>query len=459
MVDHVPTMRVPASSRVEDIEVDESSTPRDPMPHIEPSPRRLRVYLAVYECGGVHRAARKLHLSESSLTRAVQKLEAQVGRPLFERSPRGMVGNGFGAILAERTRRALNHLDLAEMEIVNTWRKGHVGGRPRGFAAKVTYRQLCSLIAIADYQTLTVAARELALTQPALTLSLRSLERLIGEALFLRTARGMIATAVGNILSDRAKLAFSEIGAAGSDISARAGALSGSIVVGVLPLSGTLLAPRAVNRLLCEHPSIQMKLVDGTYQSQIQGLLCGNIDLIVGGLDYRSPAEIVQEYLFDDWLSIVARKGHPLFAKKFLALADLAGAQWVVPPAGTPARISFDRVMSSAGLSVGANPIIANASPVRALLMESDRLAVMSRHQIHFEEFTGLLGVLPIQLGGTDLAIGIRTRAHTPPSAAVNALIRQLRELSVDMRKARHRTPLSVLRPADGGPSDDAEPP
>ncbi|MEA3025462.1 MAG: LysR family transcriptional regulator, regulator for s of the gallate degradation pathway [Alphaproteobacteria bacterium] len=437
MVDHVPTMKVLTSSRVEDIEV-KSSAPRTPVPDIQPNPRRLRVYLAVYDCGGVHPAARKLHLSESSLTRAVQKLEAQVGRPLFERTPRGMAGNAFGAILAERTRRALNHLDLAETEIANTWRKGHGRGRSRGFSAKVTYRQLCALIAIADYQTQTVAARELALTQPALTLSLRSLERLIGEALFFRTSRGMVATPVGGILSGRAKLAFSEIGAAGSDISARAGALSGSIVVGMLPLSGTLLAPRAVNRLLREHPSIQMKVVDGTYQSQIQGLLCGNIDLIVGGLDYRSPAEIVQEHLFDDWLSIVARTGHPLFAKKLLALADLAGAQWVVPPAGTPARISFDRVMSSAGLSVGSSPIIANASPVRALLMESDRLAVMSRHQIHFEEFSGLLGVLPIQLGGTDLAIGIRTRAHTPPSAAVIALIRQLRELSVDMRKARH---------------------
>jgi LysR family transcriptional regulator of gallate degradation len=438
MVDVVPTISVPTSSGVRDIEVREPSAPLAPVSHIEPNLRRLRVYLAVYECGGVHRAARKLHLSESSLTRAVQQLEAQVGRALFERRPRGMVGNGFGAILAERTRRALKHLDLAETEILNSRRDAYAVGRSRGFSAKVTYRQLCALIAIADYQTQTVAARELALTQPALTLSLRSLERLVGEPLFLRTARGMVATPVGDILSRRAKLAFSEVVAASSDIAARAGTLSGSVVVGVLPLSGTLLVPRAVNLLLREHPSIQIKMVDGTYQSQIQGLLCGNIDLIVGGLDYRSPAEIVQEPLFDDWLSIVARKGHPLFARETLSLTDLAGAEWVVSPGGTPARISFDRVMSSAGLGIGSNPIIANASPVRALLMESDRLAAMSRHQIHFEEFTGLLDILPIKLSGTNLAIGIRIRADTPPSASVNALIRHLRELSADMRKVRY---------------------
>jgi LysR family transcriptional regulator of gallate degradation len=326
---------------------------------------------------------------------------------------------------------------LAEMEIANLRRNAH-RARLRGLAAKASYRQLCVLIAIADYQTQTIAARELALTQPALTLSLRNLELLVGEPLFLRTARGMIATPAGHILSRCARLAFSEIVAANSDISAQAGALSGSIVLGILPLSGTLLGPRAVNCLLREHPSIQIKLVDGTYQSQIQGLLCGNIDLVVGGLDYRSPAEIVQEHLFDDWLSIVARTGHPLFAREALALSDLASTEWVVPPAGTPARISFERVLSSAGLSVGSSPIIANASPVRALLMESDRLAVMSRHQIHFEEFTGLLGVLPIHLSGTDLAIGIRTRAGAQQSAAVSALIRHLRELSKDMRKARH---------------------
>jgi DNA-binding transcriptional LysR family regulator len=436
MVDGLSSLGIPPTAAADAVAVRKSGAIRRPASGIEPNLRRLRVYLAVYEHGGIHRAAARLHLSQSSVTRAVQQLEIQVGQLLFERTSKGMDGNALGGILAERARWALNHLDQAETEIVSLRRSSNKAARPRSFSSKVTYRQLRALIAVSDYRTQTVAARSLALTQPALTLSLRSLEEVVGERLFLRTPRGMVATPVGDILSRRAKLAFSEITAATSDILARVGALSGSIVVGVLPLSGTMFAPRAVNRLLREHPSIKIKLVDGTYQSQIQGLLCGNIDLIVGGLDYQAPAEIIQEHLFDDWLSIVARKRHPLFKKRSLSMLDLAGAEWVLPPEGTPARISFDRVMSSVGLDVGSNPIIANASPVRALLMESDRLGIMSRHQIYVEEYAGLLDVLPIQLSGTELPIGIRIRANTPPSASVSALICHFRELSAEMRKS-----------------------
>ena len=432
MID-VSSLSVPPA----DTETEEAWTAREisrSCPAIEPNLRRLRVYLAVHEHGGVHRASAKLHLSQSSVTRAVQQLETQAGGPLFERSSKGMSSNAFGDVLVERTRRALHHLDQAEAEVANLLRCSHKAPRPRSFSSKVTYRQLRALIAIADYQTQTVAARSLALTQPALTLSLRSLERIIGEALFLRTPRGMVATPIGDILSRRAKLAFSEITAASSDISARLGALSGSIVVGILPLSGTLLAPRAVSRLLRDHPSIRIKLVDGTYPSQIHGLLCGDIDLIVGGLDYEAPAEIIQEHLFDDCLSIVARKQHPLFKKRSICLADLAGAEWVLPPERTPARMSFERVMSSAGIGIGVNPIIGNASPVPGLLLETDRLAVMSRHQIYFEEQAHLLGILPLQLKGTELPIGLRIRASSPPSASLNALIQNFRALSYEMR-------------------------
>jgi hypothetical protein len=60
----------------------------------------------------------------------------------------------------------------------------------------------------------------------------------------------------------------------------------------------------------------------------------------------------------------------------------------------------------------------------------------MSRHQIYFEKFAGLLGVLPITLSGTELPIGIRVRANTVRSASVSALIRHLCELGGVMRSS-----------------------
>src|SRR5215475_15611022 len=86
--------------------------------HIEPNLRHLRAYLAVSDSGSVQRAAEKLHLTQSSLSRPVQQLERQLGLKLFERTRRGMILTEFGAILSQRVRRAVGHLDTVEKELI-----------------------------------------------------------------------------------------------------------------------------------------------------------------------------------------------------------------------------------------------------------------------------------------------------------------------------------------------------
>ena len=387
--------------------------------HIEPNLRRLRACLAVHEHGGVQHAARRLHLSQSSVTRAVQELERQAGVALFERTSQGMVVTEFGMLLVERAGCALAHLEAAEKEL------------GRRFSGKVTHRQLAALVAIADHSTETAAAQHLAISQPAVTMALRDLERLLGQALFLRTSRGMAATEAGEVLVRRAKLAFSEIGVAGSEIAARLGTIAGRVALGVLPLSGALLTSRAINLLLAEHPGVQVTVVDGTYEALLQGLLCGDLDVIVGGLNYPAPREVLQERLFVDRLSVVARKGHPLLRRRGLSLADLAGSEWIMPRRGTPPRVRFDALMREAGIVPAGSPVESNVlSAVRALLAESDRLAILSRQQIHFEEQAGLLAALPLELESTAIHIGVRTRADAKLSRPVQSLLAQLRAVA-----------------------------
>jgi DNA-binding transcriptional LysR family regulator len=185
-----------------------------------------------------------------------------------------------------------------------------------------------------------------------------------------------------------------------------------------------------------EYPELLVTILEGTYESLLTGLRCGDIDLLVGVLRYPIPCnDIVQERLFEDLLSVVGRKGHPFASARSLRLADVIDSEWVLPYKGAPSRKAFEQVMNAAGLPLPKNAIESNALvTLRALLMESDRLSILSRNQIHYEELHGMLSVLPIDMRGSERPIGITTRADAKRSIGLNALLQDLRAVSGEMK-------------------------
>lgn len=404
---------------------------------IEPNLRRLRILLAVGECGSIHRAAEKLHLTQSSLTRAVRELEQELARPIFERTARGMVATAAGSIIMARAERALHHIQRAEAQILASQETASSNFRARGLAQRITHRHLHALIAIADYHTETAAARHLSLSQPAVNLALRDLELLTGDAMFSRTPRGMIPTPYGDILIQYGKLAFAEIASAASDVVADDGTVTGRVVVGILPLSGAFLVPRAVHLLLEAHPFVQVEVIDGTYRSMMQGLRSGDIDVVVGGLSRGVPEnDVVHEPLFEDEFLVVARRGHPLAAVTNLSVDDLSQAEWVLPRKLTPGRARLEDVMRETNLRIGNPTIETNSMPViRGTLMHSERLSIVSRHQLYFEDATDALVALPIQLKTTPVAVGLRTLMNSSPKASARALFKCLRDVGNQLKR------------------------
>jgi DNA-binding transcriptional LysR family regulator len=70
---------------------------------------------------------------------------------------------------------------------------------------------LRDIVAIAERGSLRAAARHLSVAQPALTRSVRELERELGVALFERRTRGMILTPMGNAFMRRARSILGEM--------------------------------------------------------------------------------------------------------------------------------------------------------------------------------------------------------------------------------------------------------
>src|SRR5512147_120925 len=88
----------------------------------------LEAFLAIAEHGRFHEAARRLHLTQTALTRRLQNFEQQLGVKLVERTTRSVALSEIGRAFLPQARRLFSELGAALVEIRETGRaqRGHV---------------------------------------------------------------------------------------------------------------------------------------------------------------------------------------------------------------------------------------------------------------------------------------------------------------------------------------------
>ncbi|WP_186124847.1 LysR family transcriptional regulator, partial [Burkholderia gladioli] len=109
-----------------------------------------------------------------------------------------------------------------------------------------TFRQLKALDMIARLGSVSRAAEELNLTQPAVSLQVRLLEEAVGAALLQRVGRGVQLTAAGEIVSRYAREILHLWSEAGDEVAALTGDLGGTLRIGAITTAEYLIPPLLV---------------------------------------------------------------------------------------------------------------------------------------------------------------------------------------------------------------------
>jgi LysR family transcriptional regulator of gallate degradation len=386
--------------------------------------RQARVFLAVADALSVTRAAKALNRSQTSVTKSLHDLEHQLGVELFDRSSKGVSLTAFGECLLPRAREAAEAFAMAQ-ELVPPAAMQQSSSTARFFRMDVSDKWLDAFLATCEHQNIAAAAEHLNLTPAAISSSLRKLEDTLHTVLFERTPNAIIPSAFGKSLANYVKLARSHLRHACDELAGLRGVKTGHLTVGTLPFVRTIIVPRAINSMLGEHPYLDVSTIEGPYDDLVAGLRCGDIDIMVGALRGSSAdKDLQEEEILDDNLSAIVRSGHPLLEQHDLQWQDLLRYQWVLPRKDTPTRALFESAIIDHGLTIPPH-VIETSSLVmlRGLLLESDRVTILSRHQIRFEEQTGLLAALPFELSGTGRPIGLTCRKNgsLSPAAALFA--------------------------------------
>jgi DNA-binding transcriptional LysR family regulator len=401
-----------------------------------PNLRHLVLFDQVARRGSVSAAARAAHLSQPAVTQAVGHIEAALGARLMQRSYAGLALTGAGHAAAGRIERALQML----REALAAVRSRPAGAAPADVLSGITSTQLQALIAVVEEGAFARAARRAGLARAAVHRAARQLEKSLGIELFEVTSFGVRPTREAEKLALRSRLAFAEIAQAQAEVAAVQGTGSGSTTIGAMPLARSVLVARAVLEFAELRPEHAISILDGPYESMLGALRRGAADVLIGALRDPLPCEdILQEHLFDDPLAIVVGAQHPLAGGGAPTLAELAQFPWIAPRRGSPLRRNFDALLARLNGRRRAAPIECNSLvAARAMLLESQRVMLLSEHQIHHELETGQLVSLPHPLGAVARSIGLTVRRDWRPTEVQAQLVEGLRRHARAAASARH---------------------
>jgi DNA-binding transcriptional LysR family regulator len=287
--------------------------------------------------------------------------------------------------------------------------------------------QLRDLVAIAEHGGLRAAARRLKLAQPALSRSVRELEREVGGPLFERRTRGMVPTPIGEVLIRRARAVMREVERAGDEVKQLQGGTGGKVVAGLSFAAHVALLPKALQPFRDRYPQVQLQVLEGVYPALEAGLKDGSIDFYVGPQPERPPTrDLIQEKLFDNVRVILGRKGHPLAGAR--ALRDLAGAEWITSSVTFEAEKELDQLFTKHSLPP---PRLGFASSsiltTMVLLANSDLLAMVPVQWTGFAMTDNWLARIPVKEVLAAPSIVMVRRAGLPLTPAAELLLDLMR--------------------------------
>src|SRR5262245_33450056 len=124
----------------------------------------------------------------------------------------------------------------------------------------ITLKQLRYLSALAEHRHFGRAAEACSVTQPALSMQIRDLERQFGVQVVERRPGDVVLTDIGFEVAGRSKQILAAVRDLVDFARHRSGVLTGRLTLGVIPTLGPYVLPRMLSVLQRSYPELQIEL-------------------------------------------------------------------------------------------------------------------------------------------------------------------------------------------------------
>jgi DNA-binding transcriptional LysR family regulator len=259
----------------------------------------------------------------------------------------------------------------------------------------VTLRQLRIFEAVARHGSISRAAAELHLTQPAVSMQMKQLESLLGLTLVEQVGKRLTLTQAGTELREHAR----DIALRVVDMSAAMdqfrGLERGQLRLAVVSTANYYL-PEVIADFSRRHPGVRTSLQVANREAVLAALAANTADLAITGRPPESP-DIVAQHFMDNPLVVIAPPQHALVGQGPVPLARLARETLVVREPGSGTRAAMERHFALHGFQVKPGCELGTNEALKQAVRAGLGLGMVSVQTIELELAAGCLVVLPVE--------------------------------------------------------------
>jgi LysR family nitrogen assimilation transcriptional regulator len=293
-------------------------------------------------------------------------------------------------------------------------------------------RQLKYFIAIIDFGSLSKAAGQLGVAQPALSHQIASLEVELGKSLLVRTPRGVTPTDAGARLYRHARTIIGQIDQAKYDIMEVEQDAGGTVTIGLPTSTAMVLALPILAHVRAHHPSIHLQLVEGLSGHLTELLANNRLDLAIIFRDRPVKGIEVEPLLEEDLF--FATQANPALGPE-TPMSSLADVPFVLPSAMQSLRVLIDKSFGRLGVDLKVVVEVDSLPTIRATVAAGLASAILPQSALFPSHDTYKISLSRLTEPGISRPIGLCRPEGRPPTAASEVVADLTKRIAGDLVK------------------------
>jgi DNA-binding transcriptional LysR family regulator len=296
--------------------------------------------------------------------------------------------------------------------------------------------QLRALYFVVKTGTFAKAAEGLCVTEPAVYIQVRSLERDMGFTLLDRFGKELRPTEIGKLLYDYAEKIFNLVDEATTAVKELQDLRNGSLRLGAAKTLAQYLMPVIVSSFQDRYPHIAIHLDERSSRELVQGILQHRFELaIVARIPYPDRINVMP--FTTDELVLVVSPYSRLLNKKSISLKELSAEPVIFTDAGSATKFNIWQEFEKRGLKPEAIIEAGNTEFIKQLVRKDKGYSFLGNLCVREELKRGELATIPLEEGVFIMDIDvIQLKGRTlSPAAATFLNFLQVNKESVNVTK------------------------